>query len=70
MVALAGIYLGGEGTPRDPAAALVRASVAATQAAGATRQEAIRLQGAASVLLSDAERSAAQARAASWRPMP
>jgi hypothetical protein len=59
MVALAGIHLGGESTTRDPVAAFVWASVAATQAVGATRQEAIRLQRAASGLVSDAERSAA-----------
>ena len=69
MVALARFYLDGAGTWRDPATALMWATIAADQATGATQQEAVRLRDSASASLSEPERVAAQSRASAWRPM-
>ncbi len=62
MVALAGLYLEGEGAIRDPRSSLMWASVAASQASGETQQQAARLRDQAAASLSEPEQVAARAR--------
>lgn len=70
MVRVARLYLDGRGVGRDPSAALMWALAAQTRPEPVPADQAKQIAAAASSVLSEAEQTAARAKARAWRPLP